>query len=369
VGISVLDQTEDAFPNEHRFFTGKDIQDLYAEVHWVHDDRPRYHDALAAALVMRKRGAVRSNDLFEVRHLLVTKNPYFAPVARRVALEKHYVGPTHLGPVVHQRQLATAVWLRGGLAAPDTEIPRQYILAACRRVLTLHKSLIERVRHEARSLSAVKREQLELLLTEGRSTQVLLDKTLGSANVIDGSNVERLVDEMRRAVAAEAYAEADARVETVKAEVEEQRKELAERAAEQARVQSELEAELTREADKTTKVANALLDRVNKSIRRRRIVAIIVGIFFVLLAEGLPIIFGNMTGVFVSLGLFLLALLAHFSGELKKRVIKPVGRHLAFKTLEKRLDSAGLALEDLPYELCYSGGKFIPITGQVIGGD
>ena len=366
VGIAIVDQPENAFPNEHRFFSAKDIQDLYAEVHWVHDDTPRYHDALAAALIMRKRGAVRSNDLFEVRHVLVTKNPYFAPVSRRVVLSKHYIGPTHVGPVIHQRQLATAVWLRAGLAAPDAELPRRYILAACRRVLTVHKTLIERVRYEARALSSVKRDQLELLLTEGRSTQVLLDKTLGSANVIDASNVERLVDEMRRAVAAEAYAEADARVQTVKEEVKEQRKELAAKAAEQARMQAELETELAKESDKTAKVANALLLRVNKTARRTRWVAIALGLLFVLLVEGLPIVLSTATGPYVSGGLFLLALIAHFSGELKKKVFQPIGRRLAFRTLERRLAAAGLALDDLPYEIAYDRGSFKPITGQIV---
>jgi hypothetical protein len=368
-GIAIVDQPEEAFPNEHRFFTGKDIQDLYAEVHWVQDDKPRYHDALAAALIMRKRGAIRSNDLFEVRHLLVTKNPYFAPVSRRLALSKHYIGPSHLGPVVHQRQLATSVWLRAGLAAADVELPRQYILAACRRVLTVHKSLIERVRYEARTLSSVKRDQLELLLTEGRSTQVLLDKTLGSANVIDASNVERLVDEMRRAVAAEAYAEADARVQTVRSEAEEQRKELAAQAAEQVRAQSDLEERLTQETSKTNKVTGALLARVNQSIRRRRWFVVALGILFVLLVEGLPIALASDTGIYVSLGLFALALVAHVSGELKQRVFKPIGRHLAFRALEKRLVASGLVLEDLPYELSYSHGRFAPISGQIVDHD
>jgi hypothetical protein len=366
LGVGIVDQTEDAFPNEHRFFSSGDIQDLYAEVHWVQDDTPRYHDAFAAALVLRKRGATRSNDLFNVRHVLVTKNPYFSPVARRVALSKHYIGPAHLGPVVHQRQLATAVWLRAGLAAPDTELPRQYILAACRRVLTVHKNLIERVRFEARSLSSVKREQLELLLTEGRSTQVLLDKTLGSANVIDAGNVEHLVEEMRKSVAAEAFAEADAQVQTAKKVAAQQQRKMKAAAAEQALAHSQLQAELSREASKTTKVANALVGRVNSSLRRRRIAVAALGVLFVIAAEALPIFLANSSGLPVSGGLLLLGLALHFSGVLKKRIFQPVGRWLALRTLQSRLGAAALSIEDLPYELDYKQGTFSPILGQIL---
>lgn len=365
-GIGIVDQTEDAFPNEHRFFSTQDIRDMYADVHWVQDDTPRYHDALAAGLIMRKRGATRSNDLFEVRHVLITKNPYFAPVARRLVQGKSYVGPGHWGPVVHQRQLATAVWLRAGLGAGDIELPRGYILAACRRVLTVHKSLIERVRYEARALSAVKREQLELLLTEGRSTQVLLDKTLGSANVIDSSNVEVLVDEMRRAVAAEAIAEATALVRTARDQAKDQRKQSTALAKEQARENSELEARLNLESSKNMRVAKALVAQVNAAVRVRRIMAMIVGVVFVIVVEGLPIVLGNASGAYVSLGLFALALMAHFSGQLKKRFLQPIGRRLAAKTLQKKLNSASLALEELPFELSYKTGRFEPLDSQVI---
>jgi hypothetical protein len=94
--------------------------------------------------------------------------------------------------------------------------------------------------------------------------------------------------------------------------------------------------------------------------------AIVLGLLFVVLVEGLPIVLASDTGIYVSVGLFLMAMLAHFSGELKKRVLSPIGRWLAFRTLENRLQAAGLTLEDLPYEISYSGGQFSPISGQIL---
>jgi hypothetical protein len=97
-----------------------------------------------------------------------------------------------------------------------------------------------------------------------------------------------------------------------------------------------------------------------------RVAAIVLGLLFVVLVEGLPIVLASDTGIYVSVGLFLMAMLAHFSGELKKRVLSPIGRWLAFRTLENRLQAAGLTLEDLPYEISYSGGQFSPISGQIL---
>ena len=361
LNIAIVDQREEAFPNEHRYFSAKDIQDLYAAVHWVQDDRPRYHDALSAALIVRKRGATRSNDLFETKQVMITQNPYFAPVSRRINLEKHYLGPTHVGPVVHQRQLATAIWLRAGLGAVDQEVPRRYILSACRRVLTVRKNIIERVRYEARNLTAVKREQLELLLTEGRSTQVLMDKTLGSANVIDATNVERLVDEMRRAVAAEAFEEAEQKIQAIRSEADLKRQSMDERAVEADRLSGELADRLNEETARNRRVSEALIAKVNRHIRRRKRILAIAGIVTLITAEAIPLLLGNATGILVTMGLLSLTLVLHYFGVLKQRVLDPFVCRLDRRLLERQLHNSGLTVDDLPYAIEYRDSSFIPI--------
>jgi hypothetical protein len=386
-GVSIVDQSEEAFPNEHKFFTKGDIQDLYAAIHWVKEDLPRYHDALVGGLIIRKRGAVRSNDLFEVKHLIVTKNPYFAPVARRLCLEKHYIGPNHVGPVVHQRQLATALWLRAGLGPTDQEVPRRYILSACRRVLTVHRNIIERVRYEARNLNEAKREQLELLLTEGRSTQVLMDKTLGSASVIDSTNIDRLVREMRRSVAAEAFEEADRKVEIakraadearqradeVRREAEAQAQSVEERAAieretlssemaQMARASRELEERLATEAARLRRVGDALINTVNSRIAKRRRRLGFGGLAVLVVAEGIPIVVGGQTGAIVTAALFLVTIALHAAGVLKRVLLNPVLAMWDRELFERELEEAGMSLWDYPYEIEYRDGTFQPLS-------
>jgi len=216
-GISILEQNLEMFPSEHRFFTKDAVDLLYAQIGWVREDAARFHDAAIAAMAMRKRMGVRSDDIFEVKHVVLTRNPTFPKLSRRIALEESYIGPQHVGPVVHQRQLATAIWLRAG-ARSDAEIPRRHILSACRRVLTLRKNIVEKVHQLKTGLSDKQAEQLELLLTVDRSAQVLMDKTLGSAAIIDSSKIELLLEEMKKAQIAEHVAETKTTVENLKVE-------------------------------------------------------------------------------------------------------------------------------------------------------
>ena len=167
---------------------------------------------------MRKRAGTRTSDVFSSRHILITRNPFFGPRARRFALENALIGPGHVGPVMHHREFATGVWLRAGLGIVDQEVPRKYILSACQRVLTLNRTVVNKVRESSREMSDAQKQQLELLLSEGRATQVLMDKTLGEASVIDSTNVEMLVNEMKRAISDEVRAEAEAAIMAAKAE-------------------------------------------------------------------------------------------------------------------------------------------------------
>lgn len=114
-----------------------------------------------------------------------------------------------MGPAIHQRQLATAVWLRTGLSDSEPEIPRRYLLAACERVLELKKNVVDQVRTVARSLTPDKAQQLDLLLTQDRSAQLLMDKTLGATNVVNASNIEPLIDEMKKSLADEIHRKAE----------------------------------------------------------------------------------------------------------------------------------------------------------------
>lgn len=217
--VSVTDRTLAQFPNEHPYFSKEAYEELYSRIRWQIEDAPRTHDASVVAFVMRMRGAADSSDIFSSRHVLITRNGILAQSSRRFCLDAGLINRRSCPPVIHQRQLATAVWLRTGFNSGDSaEIPRRYLLAACERVLELKKSVVDQVRLAARGLTPEKAEQLELLLTQDRSAQILMDKTLGLSHLVSSTNVDALVDTMKQALVSEIREEKDAEVAALKAE-------------------------------------------------------------------------------------------------------------------------------------------------------
>lgn len=112
--------------------------------------------------------------------------------------------------------------------------------------------------------------QLELLMSESRSTQVLMDKTLGTASLIDSTNIPYLLEQMKRALAAEAHATADQRVGDIRKQTK----------AEKRSLEAVVEAEQARSADLSRRVGDyesrealaisTVLGRLNERVRRRK---------------------------------------------------------------------------------------------------
>jgi hypothetical protein len=248
-GVGLVDQSPNAFPNEHKYFSKESMDSLYSQIGWVKEDNARFHDAAIATLAMRKRHGTQSSDVFESKHVVLTRNPSFPNVTRRISRDFHYIGPNHVGPVIHLRQFATAIWLRVGTRSNE-EIPTRYILSSCRRVLTLRRNIVERVHQIKSTLSESQAEQLELLLSVDRSAQVLMDKTLGSAAIIDPSNIATLLDAMKRVQIREHVKESEAALSKAKQEAKDREEQIKRDAADQA-------AELQRNIENANDLAKA----------------------------------------------------------------------------------------------------------------
>lgn len=364
-GVGIVDQSLGQFPNDHRFFEQSAVDDLYSQIGWVKDDAPRYHDAATAALTLRKRRGTRSGDVFEVKHVMVTRNPFFPSLARRISVGRNYINSQQVGPVIHQRQLATAVWLRAGLGKGDETIPRRYILSACRRVLTLRHNIVERVRRVGQDLSPDQAEQLELLLTQGRSTQVLMDKTLGAENVIDSSNIALLVDEMRRALVSDIASEAEKEIKRVRSEAGKRSDELVQRVSEHetdlATLRAALEQESAMRARSQFEVTTSVLRRVNKVAKRRRTRAGAVILLILIIAE----VLGFFGSGFDRLGLIAaLVIVTAVAGGLflkdtiQARIFDPWFRRKDEEFLWREAVEMGLDPQDLESRVDYLNGAF-----------
>ncbi len=359
-GIVIDDTTLPMFPLKHKFFDDDAVDSMYSQISWVQDDIPRHHDAAIAAMTARKRSGIKHSDLFETKHIVVTRNPYFPKLAKRISQERAYIAGNHTGPVIHQRQLATAVWLRTGDGNTD-EIPKHYIRAACSRVITLRKNIVEKVKSLSKEVSKETAVQMELLLSESRSTQVLMDKTLGSASLIDSSNISVLMDAMKRASIKEVTEAADEEVSQVKKDAAQERRVLNRK----IKKRDEKEESLNATVESLSRDRNAVISKIIQKTNKRGNIekSLILGLFVlsVITAQVLAVFFGDIKGYVlyssVSFSIILIVF-AYLKQELMTGFIRPFLSSRALKRLDEIAQDHGFETETFIDEICYGEDGF-----------
>lgn len=359
-GISIIEDDLDSFPGQHVFFSKNAYELLYSQISWIREDAARNHDATIATLAMRKRAGAKSGDLFDVKHVVLTRNPKFPLLTRRIARDNNYIGPNHVGPVIHHRQLATAIWLRAG-AQQDSDIPRRYILSSCRRVLTLRKNIVEKIHHLKDGLSEDQAHQLELLLMEDRSAQALMDKTLGSANIIDSSNIPILLEEMRKAQISEFTEESEKKIEGISKAAKEREEELGKEIKSRNFDIDNLKEKNHQIESQIESVYRATVLRANLAIKRRRnIFAGIICLLYIsfLAFDGLDIPKGILAAAgFLTVFIFA-SLVFQFSDFVERKFVRPVFERADNATLLKLANKNGIKWEPFIERVHYDGTEF-----------
>ena len=359
-GVGVVDETLDMYPHQHKFFTKDAYDHLYSQIAWVKEDAARHHDALIASLAFRKRVGHRTSDIFSSKHLVVTRNPAFPLLARRIAKEHQFISEPHVGPVIHSRQLATAIWLRMGTRG-KSEIPRSYVLSACRRVLTLRKNIVEKVNEFKATLSSEQAEQLEILMNSDRSAQVLMDKTLGSSNIIDSSNIPTLLEEMKKAQIAEYAAERDAELSAFTGEAAQREAALQAKMAEEAQRVSNAHLELEKSQNKLEEIYLKVVEKTNRRMNLRRGIYIATIAILVSAAALLSFFAAGLEPLWSYLSLFaivLIAVVVQLSSAFKERLIDPWFEKKDFQILGETALEFGLSYEEIYPLVDHEGHEF-----------
>ena len=142
---------------------------------------------------MRQRRGYEDPDIFKSRFLLMTRNGLLAQLTRKRCVKWGVMAPFAIPPVVHRRVVTASMWLRTGLGAQDLEVPKRLLLANCERVLAIRPNVVDEVKRVAEALGDEERvRQLDVLVKQHRSTQMLMDKTLGAPSVVNKENFEEL---------------------------------------------------------------------------------------------------------------------------------------------------------------------------------
>lgn len=197
LGVGMTHRPIEQTPSEHSFFTNDNRTEIYSALAFQQNPRARDHDSDITTMVMRQRRGVEDRDLFKSRFLVMTRNGLLAQLVRKKCVQMGLLSSTAMPPIVHRRVIAAIMWLRTGLGSNGLEVPKRLLLANCASVLAIRPGVVEAVRRITDALGdEEKARQLDLLVTQDRSAQMLMDKTLGAPSVVTKANISQLFEEM-----------------------------------------------------------------------------------------------------------------------------------------------------------------------------
>lgn len=223
LGVNVAYRTLKQNPNEHAYFSEEQWREIYSSLSFQQNNLAREHDSDITTLVMRQRHGIEDSDLFKSRFLAMTRNGLLAQLTRRRCVEMGLLSPRAVPPVLHRRVIAATMWLRTGLSDQDLEVPKRLLLANCERVLAIRPGVVDAVKRLTDSLGdEEKARQLDLLVSQERSAQMLMDKTLGAPSVVTLENLPLLFDEMMHPHIEEERKKGEQRLQEAKKESEQQ---------------------------------------------------------------------------------------------------------------------------------------------------
>lgn len=273
LGVHLVRRSLDQYPAEIPYFTEEHRTEIYNSLAFQQNLRARDHDADITTLVMRQRRGYGDPDIFKTRFLIITRNGLLAQIVRRKCIEMGSLAPKAVPPVVHRRVLAASMWLRTGLGANNLDIPKRMLLASCERVLAIRPGVVEAVKRLTDALGdKEKARQLDLLIAQDRSAQMLMDKTLGAPSVVTEENLPVLFQEMLHPHLEEEKQKGDAAVKEAKTQGQKQldtaRAQL--RNSEHNRLQTaaKLDAKLEEDHD----VVEALCEEIARHLTKRRMI-------------------------------------------------------------------------------------------------
>ncbi|HEV7255082.1 MAG TPA: hypothetical protein VGN97_18505 [Mesorhizobium sp.] len=270
-GVKLAQRTLEQTPSEHQYFTLEDRSEIYAALRYAENPHARDHDANITTFVMRQRRGKHDRDLFKSSFIVLTRNGLLAQLAQRKCAELGRLPGGMVPPVIHRRVLATAMWLRTGMGASDLNVPKRMLLASCERVLALRPGVVEAAKRLTDALGdEEKARQLDLLVSQDRSAQALMDKTLGASNVVTAENLPLLFEEMLHPHLDEERRKGETAVKEARAQGRKQLDKAKEQLQAAENKQSAAAARLDAKLQEDRDAVEALSEEVAKDLAKRR---------------------------------------------------------------------------------------------------
>lgn len=358
LGVSVTHKSLEQTPSEHRHFTNEQRETVFSAQTFQQNMNAREHDADITTFAMRQRLGRTNKDLFESKFVVMTRNGLLAQVVRRSCIEMGLLNKAEIPPVVHRRVLAVSMWLRTGLGTEELEVPKRMLLAHCEQVLAIRRGVVDSVRQVTEALGdEEKKRQLDLLIKQDRSTQMLMDKTLGASGVVTEENISELFAEMLHPHLEEERQKGLQAVSEEKKRNQEQASRLRERLKGEKANASELSERIEESLNEDRTAVLALCDGVKQKLANRRQVrwgiAIVIAIIVCL-----PVLLSPspVTMAISLIGNIVLAVLTITGGRL---IGVKTSAEVAKGALLKEADERGLAPKLSRFSVSWSDNSFL----------
>lgn len=185
----------------YKNFSDEDEQDLTHELMLSLEDRvfTREKDAKSVAEIIRRLGGahIPADKISTCPFIFVTNNNSVRRRAARFLVERGFIGPEDFMPIVTDRYMAGLCWLiTGGKSENSPSTAR--LLANCANALRLRPELAARTKNFLFKLDAEKAKHFEVLMTNDRASQYLMEATFGNPDLITEQNVEEIYEEVQR---------------------------------------------------------------------------------------------------------------------------------------------------------------------------
>jgi hypothetical protein len=201
--ISVFDDSKFETHDLVGFFNNEEINSLrnsIGEPHFNLDRRER--DAKSVAFVTRLRKGIAPASVSEAEAVFVTRNVVLAKEAEK-QLQRTKRSSAFAAPVcVTDRQLAGVLWFCcGGGGQALTQLK---LVANCAQAVVPRTDLVSNVAQILFDTNPGRRPEFEALLRDKRAAMCLMRETVGVASFATAENAEKLLNDMRAELTAEA---------------------------------------------------------------------------------------------------------------------------------------------------------------------
>jgi hypothetical protein len=181
----------------------------------------RIKDAQAISTVLRMRGnkALHPQSITDTNYLLVTRNDAVANRSRSYLMYKKLIDDRDFPPSLTDRQLAGLLWFSAGGSLAT--ISSKKLIANCSYVMHPRTDIVSKMRQCLSNINEEKAEIFTLLMRDGRAQRCLVQSTFGFTSIITTDNAEQLLDEIKKATAAEVMQKASEDIDKINLQNEE----------------------------------------------------------------------------------------------------------------------------------------------------